>query len=59
MYEAIKAACVVSQGHGKKERGRRVSAHLERLMKGSGASIQDTHTVLKAGGFTARAHGHV
>lgn len=59
MYEAIKTGCVVSQGHGKKEGERRVSADLGRLMKGSGASVQDTHTVLKAGGFTTHAHGHI
>lgn len=56
MYEAIKTACVVSQGHGEKEGGRKVSANLGRLMKGSGVSIQDTHTVLKEGGFTTHAH---
>lgn len=37
----------------------RISANLERLLKGSGGSVQDTHTDLKAGAFTTHTHGHV
>lgn len=42
-----------------KRGGRKVSANLGRLVKGSGVRILDTHTVLKAGGFTTHAHRRV